>query len=90
MCDSNSSYYLLTNLTCAYCDPLIDSFINSSTLGCQNCSLSQCLDCVNLTACLTCNTSAAYFLNSTDSLCHPCALSNCLQCATLYACLICN
>jgi hypothetical protein len=50
-CDYNNSYYLLPNSTCGFCDPGNNTFINSTTLDCEDCTLSNCLVCSSLTTC---------------------------------------
>lgn len=69
-CDYNNSYGLNAGTgTCQYCNNTVDSFLNTSNLSCQSCSLPNCLDCLSLTQCLTCDTGSGFFLNSNTSLC---------------------
>ena len=78
-CDYNSSFYLLPDLSCGFCDPANNSFINmtSGAYDCEACNLTNCVTCSSLTSCSLCNETAQYFDNATDNLCYLCSPTNC-------------
>lgn len=44
----------------------------NSNSTCSKCTLSNCLDCGSLTACLLCDSANMYFLNSSTNQCYFC------------------
>lgn len=88
VCNISNSSYVYPDGTCHYCNPADNTFIDPSTLECEQCALSNCITCSSLSTCSLCNTAALYLLNSSN-LCELCTLANCTACSTFTTCTTC-
>ena len=50
-CNATLNYVLVANLTCVYCPLNLNYFPNPVLQSCQQCTLSNCLNCSSLTTC---------------------------------------
>jgi hypothetical protein len=58
--------YSSSNFTCLTCNSSLNYVLNG--VLCQLCTLSNCVNCLNLTACAVCNATLGYFSNGTTCM----------------------
>ncbi len=57
--------------------------------NCDHCTVTHCLDCINVTACSICDNANNYFIVNADLSCLLCTIVNCKTCQSLTACQVC-
>ncbi len=77
-----SAMYILCFMKCTN-----NTFLNTFGNLCENCTISDCITCLNLTVCSICNTT--FYWNSTLTICASCpaACTNCTNSTFCLACL---
>ena len=79
--------YNSSRFQCTTCNNTANYFLNGAL--CQLCTMSNCVQCLNLTACTTCITN---FFPSVTLRCVRCFVTGCAYCtdSNANACAICN